>query len=105
MSNYLLVFLATALADVAWTMYFIEVERRRKVLAATWSASIVALGTFTVTEYVHNPRLAVAAVAGAFVGTWATLAWKDEGLRKRWCAWWRQYWHDLGQGGGPSWYS
>lgn len=74
--SYLLVFLAVAAADVCWTLYFIETGKRNAAKAAAWSALIVALGAFTTVAYVHERGLILAAVAGAFAGTWATIRFK-----------------------------
>ncbi len=63
----------TALADVAWTRYFIETENRHAVKASFWSAMIVALGSFTTFQFVHNPWMATAAIVGGFAGTYGTI--------------------------------
>jgi len=65
--------ITTALADMAWTLYFIQTEKRNATKAAFWSAFIVALGCFTTVEFVRNPWLATATIAGGFVGTWLTV--------------------------------
>ena len=74
--SYVLVFLAVAAADVCWTHYFIETTNKHAVKAAAWSALIVALGAFTTVSYVHERGLIIAAVFGAFAGTWATIRFK-----------------------------
>ena len=75
--NSLLLWLAvavtTALADMAWTLYFIQTEKRHATKAAFWSAFIVALGCFTTVQFVDNHWLATATIAGGFVGTWLTV--------------------------------
>ena len=70
---WLAVFLSTAAADVAWTMYFIETENRHAVKASAWSTAIVAFGSFTTFQFVHNAWLITATLAGAFAGTYATV--------------------------------
>lgn len=72
---YALVFLATFIADVAWTMYFKEVAKERALFAASWSALIVLIGGFTVIQYVHAPHILIATVSGSFFGTYATMKW------------------------------
>lgn len=74
--TYLLVFLSMIGADVAWTLYFIETGKRRAVQAGAWSAAIVAVGSFSTINYIHNPKTILAAIAGAFVGTYATIWWQ-----------------------------
>lgn len=71
---WILAFLLTAAADVAWTRYFIETEDRRAIVAGAWSALIVALGLFNVSLFLGHRWLAGSAcVAGGFVGTWVTI--------------------------------
>ncbi len=76
--TFILVMAAVALADVFWTLYFIATEQRKAVAAAAWSASIVLLSAYTVTEYVHDRKLVIAAVLGAFIGTYATVRFKKK---------------------------
>ncbi len=70
MTVYLLVFLSTLLADVAWTRYTLAVTERRALLAAIWSAAIVLFGAFNIVTYVHDSWAIVPAAIGAFAGTW-----------------------------------
>ncbi len=69
---------AMALADVCWTLYFIDVEERRAHAAAFWSAMIILVTAFTVTNYVENKIYIAAAFLGAYVGTYVTIAWKKK---------------------------
>lgn len=70
---WLILFIGTMVADVAWTRYFIETERRAPVKAGLWSALIAGLGCFTTTQYMDDRTLISAVVAGAFAGTWLTI--------------------------------
>ena len=67
---------AMALADVCWTLYFIDVEERRAHPAAFWSAMIILVTAFTVTNYVENKIYIAAAFLGAYCGTYVTIRWK-----------------------------
>lgn len=73
---FLLVILSVCIADICWTMYFIETEKRRPVSAAMWSSLIMIAGTFTTTQYVSDRRYAIAAIIGAFIGTYIAVEWK-----------------------------
>lgn len=73
--TYLWVFLATFLADVAWTLYFKMVAADKALMAASWSAAIILLGGFTVIQYASAPHVLWAAVAGSFCGTYWTMKW------------------------------
>lgn len=73
MLRFLLVFLAVALADVCWTLYFQKVAAKAAHASAFWSAAIVALSAYTITEYTQSRWLILAAVMGAYAGTWVTV--------------------------------
>ena len=66
------------LADVCWTMYFIEVDRRRPIPAGIWGASIILFGAFTTVEYVADHRYLIAAFIGSFIGTAGTVYYKKK---------------------------
>jgi hypothetical protein len=74
--TFLLIMVAMALADVCWTLYFIDVEERRAHPAAFWSAMIILVTAFTVTNYVENKIYIAAAFLGAYCGTYVTIRWK-----------------------------
>ncbi|UJP05704.1 MAG: hypothetical protein LZF61_01645 [Nitrosomonas sp.] len=74
--TFFLIMAAMALADVCWTLYFIDVEERRAHAAAFWSAMIILVTAFTVTNYVENKIYIAAAFLGAYVGTYVTIEWK-----------------------------
>lgn len=74
--TFLLIMAAMALADVCWTLYFIDVEERRAHPAAFWSAMIILVTAFTVTNYVENKIYIAAAFMGAYLGTYVTIKWK-----------------------------
>lgn len=71
--TFILVFLATAIADVFWTRYMRTVTAKKALAAALWSAGIIGLSAFTVVSYTSNHWLLVPAMAGAFVGTFFTV--------------------------------
>ncbi|WP_394807909.1 hypothetical protein [Nitrosomonas sp.] len=76
--TFLLIMVAMALADVCWTLYFIDVEERKAHPAAFWSAMIILVTAFTVTNYVENQIYIVAAFIGAYIGTFGTITWKKK---------------------------
>jgi hypothetical protein len=76
--KFLLIMIAMALADVCWTLYFIDVEERKAHPAAFWSAMIILVTAFTVTNYVENKIYIVAAFIGAYLGTFGTVRWKQK---------------------------
>ena len=63
-------------ADVCWTMYFIEIDKRRVYAAGIWSAIIIIASAFITTSYVEDKSLVPAAAIGAFIGTAATVWYK-----------------------------
>lgn len=64
------------LADICWTYYFIKVEERKSLSAGIWSAMIIIFGMFSVLNYVEDRTLTVAAIIGAFVGTYIAVELK-----------------------------
>ncbi len=76
--TFLLIMVAMALADVCWTLYFIDVEERKAHPAAFWSAMIILVTAFTVTNYVENKIYIAAAFIGAYIGTFGTITWKKK---------------------------
>jgi len=72
------------LADISWTYYFIKVEERKSLAAGIWSALIVVFGIFTTINYVDDRSLVVAAIIGAFIGTFLAVEIKSRAeLRKK----------------------
>lgn len=58
--------LAMILADVCWTLYFIQTEKRDALKAGFWSSMIILVGGFATTEYVHDRIYMIPAMLGAF---------------------------------------
>jgi len=76
--KFILVMLSMVLADICWTMYFIEVDKRRPIPAGIWSSAILLFGAVTTVHYVNDHRLLVAAIIGAFIGTAGTVYFKNK---------------------------
>jgi len=64
------------LADICWTYYFIKVEERKSLYAGLWSALIIVFGMITTLNYVDDRSLTIAAVLGAFIGTYIAVEMK-----------------------------
>jgi hypothetical protein len=71
--QFLLVALAMAAADWCWTKYMLHASAHNAVWAAHWSTAIIGVSAFTVTSYVADRRLIVAALIGAWVGTYCAI--------------------------------
>lgn len=71
--TFITVAIAVALADVCWTMYFIETSNKNAVKAGVWSSLIMLCTSFAVSTYVGEKIYIGAAIIGAFIGTWATI--------------------------------
>lgn len=70
------VILAVCVGDICWTYYFIKVEERKSFAAAVWSMAIMACGAFSVNTYVDDKSFIIAALIGAFIGTYASVWYK-----------------------------
>ncbi len=79
--NYILKFLsvmvAMMLADVCWTLYFMKIAEKKAAQAAVWGSVIILFGAISTTSYVDDHSLIIAAVIGAFIGTYATIKYKN----------------------------
>lgn len=74
--NFIMVIILMAAADVCWTLYFIKIEERKSVEAGVWGSMIYLFSAITVTKYMENQTYIIAAVIGAFAGTYLTVEWK-----------------------------
>lgn len=74
--DFLLVAVVVAVADVCWTMFFIETTKQNAVKAGVWSSLIMFCSAFAVTTYVNNKIYIIAAMIGSFVGTYLTIKYK-----------------------------
>lgn len=79
--KFALVFMSLVVVDICWTLYISKVNEGRAAAAACWSAMIMVCGAFATVSYLHDIRLLVAAVMGAWVGTYVTVAFKNRRLR------------------------
>jgi hypothetical protein len=67
---YILVFISTFVADIVWARYIAAAAEKRPLHAAFWSAAIIGLGAFNVTQYAHDWTTVFPALIGAFLGTY-----------------------------------
>ncbi len=67
--KFVLVMVSAIMADICWTKYMLGVSEKAPFKAAFWSAMIIAIGGFMVISYTQNHLLVVAAMLGAFIGT------------------------------------
>ena len=74
--KFIIVAVAMFLADVCWTMYFLEIERRRSIPAGLWGSAILLFGSAVTINYVDDHRLLIAAIIGSFLGVVATIEYK-----------------------------
>ena len=74
--KFILVMVAMFLTDVCWTMYFVEVEKRKSIPAGLWGAAILLFGSVVTINYVDDHRLLAAAIIGSFLGVVATIEYK-----------------------------
>jgi hypothetical protein len=74
--KFILVTVAMFLTDVCWTMYFVEVEKRKSLTAGIWGSAILLFGSIVTINYVDDHRLLVAAIIGSFLGIVATIEYK-----------------------------
>ena len=71
------------LADISWTYYFMKVEERNSFTASIWSSLIIVFGMFTTMNYVDDKSLSIAAIIGAFIGTYLAIELKKKKEKKK----------------------
>lgn len=71
--RFILVFAISAIGDVFWTLYFVEIGKKNAFKAALWGSVIMLIAGVTVINYTHSPYLIIASTGGAFVGTYFTV--------------------------------
>ena len=76
--KFISIIISVALADICWVFYFIKIEERKAMAASLWSAIIVALGAFSVENYVEDNTFVFAAIIGAFIGTYISIIYKKK---------------------------
>ena len=76
--KFIIVMISMILADICWTMYFIEVDKRRPIPAGIWGSAIMVFGAITTVNYVGDHRLLIAAILGSFIGTAGTVYYKNK---------------------------
>jgi ABC-type Mn2+/Zn2+ transport system permease subunit len=69
------IFVTYVAVDILYAWYIICVERRQPLAAAAISAVLYSLLAFGVITYSRNPLYLVPLAAGAFLGTYLTVAW------------------------------
>jgi predicted membrane channel-forming protein YqfA (hemolysin III family) len=74
--EYILIFIATIIVDIAWTLYLIKVEERKAVQSGVWAVVIYLIGALVVLSYSTNHYLLIPAVIGSFIGTAGTVWYK-----------------------------
>jgi hypothetical protein len=65
----LVTFAALFALDVVWARYTAAVTDRRRTVASSYAAAIIALGAIGTISYIDDPRMIVPAMLGAFCGT------------------------------------
>lgn len=68
--------LSMTLADVCWTLYFMKVSEKKALQSAFWGSIIILFGAVSTTSYVNDHSLVLAAILGAFIGTYVTVRYK-----------------------------
>jgi hypothetical protein len=74
--RFFLVLVSMTLVDICYTMYIIQVEKRKAISAGVWAAAILCFSGFVTINYVDNFKLLIAAIIGSFIGTAGTIWFK-----------------------------
>lgn len=71
-----LVAITLFVADVFWALYFLKIQEKNGLMAGLYGSIIYLLGAYAVTQYTEDKSFIIAAVLGAFSGTYVTIEWK-----------------------------
>lgn len=77
-AKFLLIVLAMAFANICGTLYFSNVGKKEASAAAFWSATLILVNAFVITNYVENNIYIAAAFIGTYLGTFGTIRWKQK---------------------------
>ena len=74
--KFLLVMTTLFVADVFWALYFLKIQEKNPLMSGVYGSLIYLLGAVAVTQYTEDKSFIIAAVIGAFLGTYVTVEWK-----------------------------
>jgi peptidoglycan biosynthesis protein MviN/MurJ (putative lipid II flippase) len=72
------VIVSVTLADICWAQYFIKVSEKKAFKASMWSSAIMVCGLFSLVSYIDDRTLMIAAVMGAFIGTYVSVWYSNK---------------------------
>lgn len=71
--KFFIVAISVGLGDMCWTKYFMKVAEKKALGAGFWSAMIMVCGAVSIFGYLDDRRYILAAIIGAFFGTYLTV--------------------------------
>jgi len=74
--KFTLVMATLFVADVFWALYFLKIQEKNPLMSGIYGSVIYLLGAVAVTQYTEDKSFIIAAVIGAFLGTYVTVEWK-----------------------------
>jgi hypothetical protein len=75
---FFLVMCAMIVVDWCWAKYMKAAADKNAVWAAFWSASLIVISAFSVTQYIENHTMVLAAAIGAWIGTFYAVKHGEE---------------------------
>lgn len=69
MLKFILIVCLMALAEATCTLYFKKANENKAVQSGLWCATTIMLSSFITINYVKDTHLIIAAMIGAFLGT------------------------------------
>ena len=73
--QFIAVFVSLVIVDICWARYMAHANAGNPAKAGMWSALIMVGGAYVTVSYVDDHRLFLAAVLGAFCGTFVAVRW------------------------------
>jgi hypothetical protein len=66
--QFIAIILLVTVNDVIWTLYISYISEKKKYPAAFAAMGITIGNGLVITQYIHEPRLLIGCVVGAFIG-------------------------------------
>ena len=63
---------------MCWAYYFMSVNEKDPMKSSVWASFLMLFGAFTTVSYLNDRTLIIAAVIGAFIGTYLTVKFHNK---------------------------
>jgi hypothetical protein len=79
--QFIAIILLVTVNDVIWTLYISYISEKKKYPAAFAAMGITIGNGLVITQYIHEPRLLIGCVVGAFIGVVLPMTYNERKKR------------------------